>query len=430
MSIDIIVMDVVENVKPRASRATKPKPSVDATSPAEEKPKAPRASRATKPKPSAAAPVPVPISASAYVEPADIDLARKQLRNSLYKTIKPIMDRMDTIESRIQFAKVVRSYLEHIQTCIHSSVDKPNHMALSEKKEKLIKERVIFDKQIGSESVFGSAYLNAGKGLGRLLKFSAKVMPISFINEVDILTKMSALVEKKISPNMPIIYKHVKCTKPKDTTLAANPAANDRIRKGNYYVVLSEIADGDTQNFFQIKHSDDVYESALTQIMFSLRAFHNMGYYHNDAHLGNFLWHKITPGGYWQYQYNETTIYVPNTGHLLVLWDPGSSKPLPTLAIYKDRPMFSDYRYAYSLIDSIETREKFQKLNMIPVPEHIRKPFVNIVKSIPVEDPLPSYNIIIEEFIQLLKSHQLKHVYYNNTLPPNAIIINKKPYPL
>ena len=67
---------------------------------------------------------------------------------------------------------------------------------------------------------------------------------------------------------------------------------------------------------------------------------------------------------------------------------------------------------------------------MIPVPEHIRKPFVNIVKSIPVEDPLPSYNIIIEEFIQLLKSHQLKHVYYNDTLPANATIINKKPYPL
>ena len=425
-------MDVIENVKPKASRATKPKPkpSADAAAPAEEKPKAPRASRATKPKPSAAIVTPIPARPSAYVEPVDIDLARKQLRNVLYKTIKPLTDRMDTIESRIQFAKVVRSYLLHIQTCIHSSVDKPNHMALSEKKDKLIKERVIFDKQIGSESIFGSAYLNAGKGLGRLLKFSAKVMPISFKDEVEILTKMSALVEKKISPNMPLVYTSVKCAKPKDTTLATNPAANDRIRKGNYYVVLSEIADGDTQNFFQTKHSDDVYESALTQIMFSLRAFHNMGYYHNDVHLGNFLWHKITPGGYWQYQYNDTTIYVPNTGHLLVLWDPGNSKPLPTLAIYKDRPMFTDYRYAYSLIDSIETREKFQKLNMIPVPEHIRKPFVNIVKSIPVEDPLPSYNIIIEEFIQLLKSHQLKHVYYNDTLPANATIINKKPYPL
>jgi hypothetical protein len=430
-------MDIVEVVK-KTSRASRAKPKVEIEVPItveEPIPEVkPKVSRAKSAKPRVELPLKVVVAPKQSMSPEEIDIARKHLRQVLHKNIKPIIDRTETIESRVQFAKIIRNYLKNIQTCIHSSVDKPNHMALSEKKDKIIKEKVFFDKQIGSESIFGTAYMNAGKGLGRLLKFSEKIMPISFKNEIDILDKMSKLVEKGISPNMPLVYTSVKCNKPKDSTLATNPAANDRIRKGNYYVVLSEIADGDTQNFFQSKYSDNVYESALTQIMFSLRAFHNMGYYHDDVHLGNFLWHKITPGGYWQYQYNDTTIYVPNTGHLLVLWDPGNAKPLPNATIYKDMPLFRDYIYAYSLIDEIETRDTFKKLNMIPVPEHIRKPFVDITKKITIDDLYLSYNMMIDELILLLKTNQLKHIYYKtntqNTLPPNSIIINKIAYVL
>jgi len=383
----------------------------------EEEPK----TKPTKPKPE---PKPEP-------EPKhDMEAARAHLRDVLRKNLKPLIDRTETIESRIQFAKVIRNYLKNIQTCIHSSIDHPNRVALFEKKEKIVKERIFFDKQIGSASVYGTAYLNTGKGIARLLKFSAKVMAVKFKHEVDILKKMSALVEKKISPNMPVVYTSVLCYKPKDETLKANPAANILIRKGNYYVVLNEIANGDTHDFFQTKHIDNVYESTLTQMMFSLRAFHNLGYAHNDAHLGNFLWHKITPGGFWQYQYNDTTIYVPNTGYLMVLWDPGMATIPP--AASKNSAMNDDYWRVYKLIRSIDTRKKYIKQKMVPVSSPVINPFEWIVDD--MHATAPDRNYMIEEFILLLKGGTFKHLYYKtntkNTLPPNAVLINKTPYPL
>jgi len=247
---------------------------------------------------------------------------------------------------------------------------------------------------------------------------------------VDILKKMSALVEKKISPNMPVVYTSVQCYKPKDDTLKVNPAANNLIRKGNYYVVLNEIANGDTHDFFQTKHIDNVYESTLTQMMFSLRAFHNLGYAHNDAHLGNFLWHKITPGGFWQYQYNDTTIYVPNTGYLMVLWDPGMATIPP--AASKNSAMNDDYWRVYKLIRSIDTRKKYIKQKMVPVSSPVINPFERIVDD--MHATAPDRNYMIDEFILQLKGGAFKHLYYKtntkNTLPPNAVLINKTPYPL
>jgi predicted unusual protein kinase regulating ubiquinone biosynthesis (AarF/ABC1/UbiB family) len=41
-----------------------------------------------------------------------------------------------------------------------------------------------------------------------------------------------------------------------------------------------------------------------------------MGFYHNDLHLGNFLIHKVKPGGFWHYKISDIDIYVKNMGYL------------------------------------------------------------------------------------------------------------------
>jgi hypothetical protein len=40
-----------------------------------------------------------------------------------------------------------------------------------------------------------------------------------------------------------------------------------------------------------------------------------------DAHWGNFLYHKIKPGGYIHYKIYDNDIYIKNMGYMWIIWD-------------------------------------------------------------------------------------------------------------
>jgi hypothetical protein len=48
-------------------------------------------------------------------------------------------------------------------------------------------------------------------------------------------------------------------------------------------------------------------------------------YFHYDAHWGNFLYHKIKPGGYFHYNIFGNDYYIENYGFLWVIWDYGEA---------------------------------------------------------------------------------------------------------
>ena len=356
-------------------------------------------------------------------------ILRLRLRNALRRALKPILNHKDSLENRVHYAKVVRTYLSHIQSCVRSSKQNPLKVALYEEKQGQLKETIYFDRRIGSESVYGTAYLNAGKGLARVLKFSIKIMSDKFKSEVNLLKKMSQLAEKGISPNMPITYDVKQCIAPNDATLKTNKGAIDLMKKGQYYVVLNELANGDTHDFFKFVYTDRDYESIITQMLFSLQAFHNLGYVHNDAHLGNFLWHKIEAGGFWQYQYGNTTIYVPNTGYLMVLWDPGlAKKPNKADGLY---PNIDHYR-VLTLLARIPTSPFYQNKKMIGISPTAFYPFDKVNRTILINLP---YTKFMDAFVEVLvKLKRFHHIYYKtpteNTLPSNSVILNKKAYVL
>jgi hypothetical protein len=358
-------------------------------------------------------------------------ILRLRLRNALRRALHPILNHKDTLENRVHYAKVVRTYLNHVQACVRSSKQDPSKVALYEEKEGHLKEIIYFDRRIGSESVYGTAYLNAGKGLARVLKFSIKIMSDRFTSEVNLLNKMSQLAEKGISPNMPITYAVKKCVSPSDTTLLKNPTAIDLMKAGGYYVVLNELANGDTHDFFKFAYTDRDYESVITQMLFSLQAFHNIGYVHNDAHLGNFLWHKVTAGGFWQYQYGDTVIYVPNTGYLMVLWDPGLAKKIKI----PDQSPNMDINRVLRLLMSIPTSHYYQQKNMIGINRTALQPFEMIIVMM-MRNVRGFLNAsFMNNFIEVLtKLKQFNHIYYKNkkvnTLPANSVILNKIPYKL
>lgn len=358
-------------------------------------------------------------------------ILRLRLRNALRAALKPILNHKDSLENRVHYAKVVRTYLNHVQSCVRSSKQNPLKVALYEEKEGQLKEIIYFDRRIGSESVYGTAYLNAGKGLARVLKFSIKIMSDRFTSEVNLLNKMSQLAEKGISPNMPITYAVKKCISPTDTTLLKNPAAIDLMKAGGYYVVLNELANGDTHDFFKFAYTDRDYESVITQMLFSLQAFHNLGYVHNDAHLGNFLWHKIEAGGFWQYKYGNTTIYVPNTGYLMVLWDPGLAKKIKPYVQFPN----VDIDRVLRLLMSIPSSRFYQEKNMIGINKTALQPFQAIHRTMTVNPRGFLSASFMNTFIEILiQQKKFNHIYYKtptkNTLPPNSIILNKIAYKL
>jgi hypothetical protein len=107
---------------------------------------------------------------------------------------------------------------------------------------------------------------------------------------------------------------------------------------------MNELADSDLRTFFRSSiHNAATYESLAMQMFFAIYAFHKLGYSHEDAHHGNFLVHKIAPGGCWWYKIGHIDVYVPNTGYLLVLWDPGMAIKM------KDAYFMDDYERCFDL---------------------------------------------------------------------------------
>jgi hypothetical protein len=304
---------------------------------------------------------------------ASIQAKRVRLAAALQRLLRK---RKLSLESRVSFAKIVRKYLVGIKSCVHKD---GGRIGLHDEAGNL---RVRFAKRIGTESAFGMAYLNTGTKLARLIKFSSKVMSKSeeHAQEIELLKKMSSLAEKGLSPNMPLLYRATDCDVPCD---ACDPAS-ERLFRSPYYVVVNELADGDLINWFKDKHTGIEYESVVMQVMLAVRAFHGLGYAHNDCHLGNFLYHKVAPGGYWRYniqiagESKPLSLFVPNTGTLVVMWDPGLATPLSAT-----RTGYDDYIRPLQLIASVQKYYKPPRHPATqPITRDLRDDLIGIVEEL------------------------------------------------
>lgn len=329
----------------------------------------------------------------------------------LKKRLDPILNKSDTLQSRKAFSRILTSYLGKVKPCLEKVNDKL--VLLSDLNEPI----VTFEKQIGSQSVYGMAYMNMGKGFAKLLKFSCKVMDATNKGnkgEVELLRRMSQIAFEERCPNMPITYKTLKCTKK-----CNNQECPAIIQNKQYFVVINELADMDLQNWFKNAYDYATYESMLMQIMFSLYAFHNLGYVHHDAHLGNFLVHQIKPGGYWRYQVKNVDVYVPNTGYLLVLWDPGLADTGKHYDI--------DYDRCLNLMAYMDHYKKYQAMQLKKLPQHIidycLTPMINLLcySNGKEEDAVHSV-------LENIKSNviQFKHILVDEV--PKEHLLNIRPY--
>lgn len=92
----------------------------------------------------------------------------------------------------------------------------------------------------------------------------------------------------------------------------------------NFYLFNEFVNGSDMYDFLKKDHSDDLWFNILFQLMagiISYRKYFNM--VHSDLHTGNILLQRVKPGGYWVYNINNKTYYLPNLGFMCIINDFG-----------------------------------------------------------------------------------------------------------
>ena len=342
----------------------------------------------------------------------DLDKARAKLISAIKKVLAPIIHKADSIKVRKHFADIMKNYLKDVQQCIDMEADK---IVL---RNKTGSPAVVFENQIGTKSQYGMAFLTKGAGFGNLLKFSSKIMKVTADHktEISLLNMMSKFVINETCPNMPVTYQTTKCTK-----TCAFTDCPEITKKSQYYVVVNELANCDLQTWLMQSYNDATYESIIMQLLFAVYSFHQLKYLHNDCHLGNFLIHNIKPGGYWKYKIYDRTVYVPNMGYLLVLWDPGLASKGSRNIEYE-----IDYGRFLELIIYMQEYKTYRDKGLKPLPYRlVNYGLVPIINTLTYTDLKETF--ALEQVFQNIKDNIIKfpHVLIDQE-PSN--VLNTKAY--
>lgn len=283
--------------------------------------------------------------------------------------------------------------------------------------------KIILEKPIGTKSKYGAVYMGRANTQNpqNSIETAIKVMPINEKNklELDILKKCTKFFVNKKTSHFPIIYNSFQCNNSNDNKLLPSI-----INKTDYYIYLNELASGDLKMFMKQGQNSKNYRlliNTLIQVFISILTFHKkIKYCHNDSHYGNFLYHKIKPGGYIKYKIDGKYYYLENMGYLWVIWDFGLSDNT-----YIDYANYIDYkRIIHAFLN--EAEGGWVKNNY-----KIKNEFSQVVKNI--YNNLNKFNFStknqddkILKILMLYTGGLLKL----KKLPPNATVYNKKAYVL
>ena len=213
-----------------------------------------------------------------------------------------------------------------------------------------IGNNIILKKQIGLDSSNGLIYLSSFRDkYNKIFKYAIKCIVSNNQNkkEIKLLEIVNNAVLNNKCPHFPIIYSVIKCndflnfdssyiksennseriTKNEIDDIKNYPYIFQKNKKKSFYFILNELANGDLKTFLETYHNDYyLLLNAFVQIYLSLMFFYQeTKYFHYDSHWGNFLYHKIKPGGYFHYNIFGNDYYIENFGFLWIIWDYGVS---------------------------------------------------------------------------------------------------------
>jgi hypothetical protein len=397
-----------------------------------------------------------------------------EIKKDIGKYIKPLMriNRMTTIQNRIKYYRILHKYIEsrkkYQDNCLrlYKYTDSGGYIYR-------IGNRIILDKQIGSNSKWGSVFLSHyrlnNKKFGKLFTFATKISDGSAYNnqnEYKVLKDLTDFVLREECPHFPITFGKLEC-KTQNIRDSTNQYLTDKsqsfknqssssfkelletlpkniINKPYIMTIMSELAENDANNFIKFYHSNDkIIWNALVQIMLSIMFFHKYtNAHHRDAHCGNFLYHKITPGGYFHYNLYGTDFYLENIGFLWVIWDFGLMQPFsnsklinnnkygygdPTLLITKDYLRIIDTAFILkkdggAVSDKYKFGRDITEFIFILYDEFFKPKFINTTDINLLKD-------LDMEIIRILVNYSDKYNTFKTELYTDEDVINvNKPY--
>jgi hypothetical protein len=246
------------------------------------------------------------------------EFKKKRAEKIIQKLTMPFINRVSAnIDDRINTYKMYYKYLSKYDENQCLKIHKENNKVTYS----LANDNIKIVQKIGTKSSYGDIYLSKGTNTGELFRFASKIMLMETDNliEIDVLKKLTNLVIEKKNPHFPIMYYNFTCSDPE-----LNNDLPPNVNNQSYYININELANGDAKMFVHKHYSDDKkLRNALMQIFISIYSFHSFGYLQEDAHWGNFLYHRIKPGGYMKYIINGKELYLENLGYLWVIWDFG-----------------------------------------------------------------------------------------------------------
>lgn len=233
----------------------------------------------------------------------------------------------------------------------------------------------IFIEKYLDEGAYGVVFV--AKDMVNNKRYIIKLTPL-YPNELVIMQDISRITIESGVPHFVLLYKQQLCNK--IVSISSNISSShfeEYIDKVNnvlsttndkYSMYIMELFDGNCLTLLSIL--DCKIKSAITvktkleyikiassiyaQIYMSILMIHKCtGYLHNDAHLGNFFYKKIThkSNEYFHYKFMDQDIYIKNMGYLIVIGDYGWATAINPYNInYND--IFWDY---ISINENIES---------------------------------------------------------------------------
>jgi hypothetical protein len=303
-----------------------------------------------------------------------------------------------------------------------------------------IVDEIILENRIGSKSVFGTIFLSYYKNIKKY-KFATKITDYTYeanLEEYNILSRLTKYVIEKKTPHFPICYGKILCFN------------YDNKFYDKLIITFNELANGDLKMFYiKYYNNDEIMLNAFAQIYISLMSFYYyMKSFHNDAHYGNFLYHKIRPGGYFHYNIYNKDYYLKNIGYLWIIWDFGLVSPFKNnnnISIIRDyRRVINTFINDSSILTKISNFLNNYTDNIIYKYTHL---FIGYGWASSKYKYSDNFNNIISCFLDILEN--TKYIKDINLLPilntylidlmvehnliltsinPNEKIINDKPY--
>ena len=252
---------------------------------------------------------------------ANIIIIQRFLKNKLILT-------KNNLDTRVQRYQLIKKRLDKI-----TATDCLTKKMFGNENGYTLNGLVNLEKKIGRDSVEGVIFLSSMPHMFGSYPIASKLMKVTANNEAE--TKMNEWITQNLlipkqSKHFVMMYKTTKCP-------VAQSKENKLIAKERL-VNYSELCDGDISSLMKtdVRNNEMEMINMAFQSLIAVATYQNrVGYCHNDAHWGNFLYqinndYKETDTGYYHYICYGSDFYIKSCKYNICIFDFGRSISMQT----------------------------------------------------------------------------------------------------